>query len=249
MFSLTGGRLQCTFVEEFTGNQLDPESWVRQDTARTGFRLGRTCFSPTRNVVVGGGAARLSVTRSFLPFSCRTPGGSFATQYLGADISTWGKFSQTYGRFEARLRFPGFEGAGYHGGFWGNPQQLLYGAWPASGEIDIAEWWSVAPERVFPSLHYTGRTREDTGWSCVMTNPEAFHTYAVEWTRDRMSFIYDGRTCFTRSWAPTTLTAPAPFDKPFYLSLTFGEGWPLGPATSSTPFPATMVVDYVKAWQ
>jgi len=90
---------------------------------------------------VSGGNLRLAVTRE-APFTCANPYGDTTARYLGGGISTFGRFSQAYGRFEVRMKFPKYDGPGLHGGFWMNPQNRDYGIWPGSGEIDVAEWYS-----------------------------------------------------------------------------------------------------------
>lgn len=243
------GYWKCTFVDNFSGTTLNKAKWNYQDTSVTGFVLGRSCFRPGVNTRLAKGALRLSVTRKAEPFTCKSPYGNIQTRYLGADISTYGKFEQPYGRFQARLRYPTPYPAGYHGGFWLNPQDHAYGSWPLSGELDIAEWWSSTPTHVYPSLHYLGSSINDSGMNCIIGDPSKFHTYTMEWSLIDIKFFYDGKRCFTRALTPILLLGgPMPFDQRFYISLTFGEGGPVGPSTSKTPFPATMVVDYVKVW-
>ena len=48
---------------------------------------------------------------------------------------------QTYGRFDIRARFPEVTLPGSQGALWMTPYQNLYGLWPLSGEIDIAEFY------------------------------------------------------------------------------------------------------------
>ncbi|MDZ7835065.1 MAG: glycoside hydrolase family 16 protein [Alkalibacterium sp.] len=57
--------------------------------------------------------------------------------YTSGKVLTDGKFSQTYGRFEASMKLP--EGQGYWPAFWMMPQDDTYGGWAASGELDIME--------------------------------------------------------------------------------------------------------------
>lgn len=244
----TGGTWSCAFVDQFNGAALDTSKWVVQDTSRTGFYMGDTCFrNDGRQIRVRRGNLDLSVSRSSVPFTCQTPTGSFQTQFSGADLSTWGRFSQTYGRFEARIKLPSTTKPGLQGGFWLNPQKQTYGGWPNSGEIDVAEWWSHWPDHAYPSLHYPGRTGADTGWDCPIGRPDVFHTYAVEWSPTQMRFLYDGNTCFTRAWEPDApLSAPQPFDHAFYNSLTFAHNGLVDPDLS---YPQTMSVDYVKVWR
>lgn len=244
----SGGNWSCSFVDNFDGSSLDTNKWVAQNTALSGFFVGSTCFLPGEGYAVGSGELRLTLTKR-APFDCKTPWGSVPAEYVGGAVSTYSKFSQTYGRFEARMKFPSYTGAGLHGGFWMNPQVRTYGAWPASGEIDVAEWFSGLADKAYPSLHYTGRTTADTGWNCSIGAADVFHTFAVEWFSTHMDFYYDGKLCFSRSWYPTDVTPPAPFDHAFLPSLlaVAGQGW--NAPTAETPTTATTTVDYVKVWK
>lgn len=239
-----GSTWRCTFVDDFNGTSLNRTKWAVQQTAISGFRIGQTCFvDDDRQLQVRRGAAELTVSKSSRTFQC-SPG--FTTQYKGVDIGTWRRFSQTYGRFEARLKLPSATKAGYKGGFWMNPQEQAYGPWPGSGEVDIAEWWSSSPSYVYPSLHYGGSTNADTGRTCAIARADVYHVYAVEWDRAEMRFEVDGKVCFTRSWLPAPpLVAPQPFDQPFYMSLSAAADWVVDP---STTYPGKVTIDYVKAW-
>ncbi|KAA1428895.1 glycoside hydrolase family 16 protein [Nocardioides antri] len=248
-----GSRWSCTFVDNFGGNALNPDRWVVQETARTGFRTGRTCYTASsRNVSVRDGELHL-VADEGRWFTCRNPLRNFATRYTGGMVGTRGHFSQTFGRFEVRARYPGARTSGLHGGFWMYPLSHKYGAWPASGEIDVAEWWSSDPTLVLPSLHYTGRDHNhDSGWGCRVPDVSNYHTYAVEWLRTTMRFLIDDQRCFSRSWTPDSpLVAPQPFDHPFSMILNMGVGTSTGTnkVTSRTQFPGRYVVQYAKAWR
>ncbi|MEZ0581098.1 family 16 glycosylhydrolase [Nocardioides sp. MH1] len=243
----------CTFADAFDGTALDTDTWIVQDTRRTGFTVGKTCFtSSPDNVRVRDGHLIL-VAREGRTINCRSPKGFFSTRYTGGMVGTRGSFSQAYGRFEVRAELPAGGGPGLHGGFWMNPLDMAYGPWPASGEIDVAEWWSSDPTLVLPSLHYNGRDPQaDSGWGCRVTDQTAFHTYTLEWLRTVMRFSIDGDLCFARSWTPDApQQAPQPFDRPFSMILDMA----VGPATGTnkvswrTPFPGSLVVDYARAWR
>ena len=240
----------CTFVDTFDGLKLNPAKWAVQDTATTGFRVGDTCFKAGQGVTVGGGTLRLTVQRR-TPFTCTSLLGDLLGKatYTGGAVSSWGKFDQAYGRFEARMKFPAYTGPGLHGGFWMNPKFRDYGLWPASGEIDVAEFFSGVSQNIYPSLHYTGSTRNDSGFNCPVTRVDLFHTYAVEWSPTKMDFSYDGQVCFSRTWSPLDLLAPAPFDHPFVLALMASTGMGTNAPTSAVPTANVTQVDYVKVWK
>lgn len=242
-----GGTWSCTFVDNFNGTVLDTTKWVTADSSVSGFYMNGSCFNGT-GVTQAGGYLRLGVVRQAQ--TCTTPLGNLQTGYRGSGVSTFGKFSQTYGRFEARMKFPAYRAAGYHGGFRMNPQHRDYGLWPGSGEIDVAEWFSQTPDNVYPSLHYTGSVGLlDTAWNCTVRRPDLFHTYTLEWNAVGMDFYYDGVLCFSREWQATDLAKPAPFDKPFTVALIAASGGVTNAPTPATPFPATFVADYVKVWR
>ena len=248
-----GGRYRCTFEDDFSGSSLDTGKWVVQETALTGVSTGtRGCYiNDPSTVSVRGGVVRLTTRRAAMPFLCKSPYGSFWSTERSATIGSWGTFSQAYGRFEFRAKFPDHSGPGFGSGLWLYPQVQAYGTWPHSGEIDVAERFSGQPNQVYPSVHYAGEVwQESTGFNCMVSNPgKGFHRYAVEWTRTTMTFEYDGRTCFTHSWTPDApLRAPQPFDRPFYLVMTqvFGNGW--NAPTWRTPTIGQMQVDWVRAW-
>jgi beta-glucanase (GH16 family) len=243
----------CTFVDNFAGGALDSDKWIVQETRLTGFRSGRTCFTASpQNISVSDGLLHLTARETGW-FRCKNPIDSFTTRYTGGMVGTRTKFSQTYGRFEVRAQLPTARTSGIHGGFWMYPLHQTYGAWPSSGEIDVAEWWSSDPTLVLPSLHYDGRDPdEDSGWTCRVADPGPFHTYTAEWTRTVMRFFVDQQLCWSRSWTPDApLVAPQPFDHPFSLILNMGVGTSSGAnrITSKTPFPARYVVAYAKAWR
>jgi beta-glucanase (GH16 family) len=249
-----GSSWDCSFVDNFDGRELNPDKWITQQTEVTGFRSGLTCFTTAKkNLQVSQGTLKLVARNEKGKFLCQSPTGAFTTTFTGGMIGTRTKFSQTFGRFEVRAKLPTARRSGVHGGFWMFPLNLKYGTWPASGEIDIAEWWSNQPTVVMPSLHYNGRDPEtDSGWDCRVSTPSAYHTYALEWLPSGLKFFIDGELCFSRTPDPAApLVAPQPFDHPFSMILNMGVGPGIGnnAVSPSTPLPATYTVDYVKAWR
>ena len=250
-----GGTWQCTFDEEFDGTSLDPSKWQVLTSAATGLATGGACFvdSPD-NVAVGGGVLSLTVRKLAAPMTCpESYGRTISTSYTGGQVGTYGKFSQTYGRFAVRAKFPAAVVAGLQSSLW---------MWPVkspTGEIDIAEWYSRYPDRVIPYLHYAYTSSKITsanplsGTNVVTNNNflvkdvNAFHEYAVEWTASTITITVDGRVVLIDRVAAY---GTSPFNQPFFVALTacLGSGTnPFDP--QKTPLPATTQVDWVRAWK
>lgn len=254
-----GTAWRCSFSDDFTGSSLNRANWQPVTTATSGYHIGSDCYldSPT-SIAVGSGTLKLTTRRTTRPFTCSSPSGSYSSSYTSASLSSLGRYSQTYGRYEIRATFPATRTAGTHSAWWLWPESYSYGGWPWSGEIDIAEFYSQHADRAIPQVHYVPQQDQGIGarssYWCLMKNPSQFHTYTLEWTRTRLVVQYDGATCLDLALQPavsqagTPLAAGQPFDQPFTLALTQGIGAEGNAPTAGTTLPATMEVDYVRVW-
>lgn len=246
-----GYTFTCSWSDDFSGPSLDTSKWSPFDTSANGFTsASQECYRPdSRNLDVRNGALRMTVRRELFPVTCKTPGGSFKTRYTAGGVMSWSKFNQTYGRFDFRASFPAAS-VGLQSALWLYPQELTYGRWPASGEIDAAEYYGTYPDRVIPALHYATSLlgSQLSGLGCYMSDPQQFHTYTVVWTPDGLQFLQDGVLCWQQTPQADGLKSPAPFDQPFFLLLNQALGQGANLVTNSTRLPATMAVDYVRVW-
>jgi beta-glucanase (GH16 family) len=250
---ITGTEWTCTFADEFDGTVLDPDVWVAQTSALSGFGSHDDCYmDDPENVAVRDGRLELSVVRQPEPFTCVVPkrGGNYTTQYTSASVSTYQRWSQAFGRYEIRAKFPSSTQPGLQGSLWLWPDDATkYGPWPMSGEIDIAEVYSQYNDRAIPYIHYVTTGSDVTNNYCLLTVDD-WHTYTLEWTPSTLTIRYDGEVCVEHTIAPLVGAAPQPFDSPFMLALTEGlglKGNALDPS-APPPFPATLQVDYVRVW-
>lgn len=185
-----------------------------------------------------------------------------AEKYKGADgktrdftsarIKTLGKFSRTYGRFEARLKMP--YGQGLWPAFWMLGDDVNRVGWPACGEIDIMENIGREPSVNHGSIHgpgYVGGDGIEAHYtlSGKKSLADDFHTYAVEWDPDEVRFYVDDDLYATQSRANLRPGQKWVFDHPFFLLLNVAVGgdWP-GSPDGSTVFPQRMLVDYVRVY-
>lgn len=250
---------RCTFADGFTGKKLDRKKWHVVTTKASGYAINKDCyFDSNRNISVRNGTLRLTARKTSKPITCKSPAGSYASSYTAGSLSTVNIFKQARGQFEARIKFPGNTTPGTHSAWWLFPTSRAYGDWPWAGEIDIAEFYSQWSDRVVPQLHYV--PQDDAGvasrsnYYCMIKKPSDWHTYRLIWSETTITISYDGKTCLSYTLKPARaqsgalLAAGKPFDKPFTLNLTQGVGLGENAPTASTVFPATMVVDYARAW-
>lgn len=216
-----------TFDDEFNSPGIDTSKWVVEGPRQPNNPQEYACYSPG-SVSVSGGYLHLALQDT----SCSVGGGNY--QYTGAQISTSGLFSQTYGYYEARIYSPGSNGTIYNwGGFW-----LTGDNWPASGEIDVFEgfhgaagWHFMYPNGSTPIWQGGFQQGQDyTGW----------HIYAVDWEPGYIRYYYDGKLVGTITRGIVS--------SPMRLLLTYSTG-PLNNVGGPVSVPQTMKVDYVRAWK
>ena len=170
--------------------------------------------------------------------------------YTSARLKTAHKFSQAYGRFEARIQIP--RGQGIWPAFWMLGDDIDKTSWPNCGEIDIMENIGKEPATIHGTIHGPGYSG-DHGISSAFSLPpgqnfaDAFHRYAVEWAPDVIRFYVDDQLYATRTPADLPRDAKWVYDHPFFilLNVAVGGGWP-GDPDATTKFPQSMLVDYVE---
>ena len=102
-------------------------------------------------------------------------------------------------------------------------------------------------------MHDANGVDRPVGADCRVNGASrGFHTYAVEWLPEAgFEFLYDGVPCLTvPTWDPgPPLLAPQPFDQPYFMLLQLSLGYGGNAPSATTRFPATFVIDYVRAWK
>ena len=244
-----GSYWSCTFAEDFTGTTLDRSRWVPQTVFRAGSPGAWACYLDDPSVIsVHDDALHLTVRKLDQPMAC--PGNkNEQTSYVSGMVSTYRLFSQQYGRFEARIKNTAATVPGLHEAFWLWPDDRYSTAtWPAAGEIDISETYSRYPDLSIPFLHYTATDNGgpvpglNTAWDCVAHRGE-WNTYTLEWSADRIEILVNGKSCLVN-----TSGDPA-FQKPYIVALTQLLGVGGNAPDATTPFPATMSIDYLRVWK
>lgn len=169
--------------------------------------------------------------------------------YTSARIKTQGLFSQTYGRFEARIKTP--TGPGIWPAFWLLGDNITELGWPQCGEIDIMEQRGQQPAITHGSVHgpgYFGANAKTKSYGLMTGRFDTeFHIYAIEWGVDYIDFFIDDY--LYQRIQPSDLSGEWVFNKPFFIILNVAVGGNyVGYPTTATPFPQSMIVDYVRVY-
>lgn len=215
-----------TWHDEFDGTTVDLSKWTPDD--RNLHKNNELQHYRPDDVIVKDGILTLrSQIREFQ-----------GQPYTSGLIDSRGKFYQTYGRFESRMKVP--KGKGLWPAFWLLPEDAT---WPP--EIDIMEFLGHIGNVVHMTLHSPGgpggRTTQHKDFFGPFF-PKDYHTFAVEWEPEEMRFYVDGKQ---RAAYKEHLP-----DKPHFIifNMAVGGDWPGNPDDPKV-FPAKFEIDYVRVWQ
>lgn len=173
------------------------------------------------------------------------------SSYTSARLLTKGKFEQTYGRFEARMKLP--YGQGIWPAFWllgddNNGTEI----WPQIGEIDIMEYVGDEPTRMFGTVHGPGYSGgQSISKSLVLDNGRFdtdFHVFGIEWGPNYINYYVDDM--LYNQITPDDVPGEWVFnDGPFYIIINLAVGGALpGSPNAETNFPQRLLVDYVRVY-
>lgn len=173
-------------------------------------------------------------------------------------------YCQTYGRFEARIKFPYLVGS--FPAFWclgnslktqyaeGERWQKISGGWPSCGEIDIVEMMPGNSDKAKANLWDSSSTSQNpvslgTGTSSSY-DPSQWHIYAMEWTDQYIAMYLDDVEYKRYTWSsitPSKITAYTGDEKmKIILNLAVGAS---GGTPSSSTSQMKMYVDWVRIYE
>lgn len=169
-----------------------------------------------------------------------------------ARLLTKGKVTAQYGYIEGRIQMS--YGQGVWPAFWMLGTDIDTVKWPSCGEVDIME--NIGNERsiVHGTMHGPGYSGGNgIGAAYTLPNSQQFkdgyHTFAVRWRPDAISWDVDGTVYENRTTADIPGGTTWAFNKAFFiiLNLAIGGNWP-GYPDATTVFPQTLRVDYVRVY-
>lgn len=148
------------------------------------------------------------------------------------------KSEYKYGYFEARMKTT--SGRGVWPAFWLLPSDKQ---WPP--EIDVMEILGDKPHEVLMTNHWgtAESPHKDDSIFAGLEDPNGWHTYGVDWQPGIIDWYIDG---VRRKSVISEHVPSEPME--IILNLAIGGKLPGNP-DESTPFPATLEVDYVRVFQ
>lgn len=257
----------CSFGEEFNASELDRTKW----TPQTNFVNGRlysegppyayACYIDDPSVISqSNGTLKLTTRKMASNVPCPKSADSSKNipdvPYASGQVSTYARFNQEHGRFEARMKSPEISPDSptkLHEAFWLWPAvEAGESLFPATGEIDVSETYSEYPTLSVPFLHYnaTGPTPyngsnagvANTAWDCV-ANRGAWNTFTLEWDADKLQIWVNGTLCMVNT------SGSAMLNKKYIVALTSAMGRASTGYDGIDAGPKTLEVDYVHVWK
>jgi beta-glucanase (GH16 family) len=238
-----------TWSDEFEGDAINSSKWSF-DIGGKGWGNNELETYTSRNANAHLESGQLVITALKETF---TGPDKITRNYTSARLLTKKKFSQLYGRFEARIKIP--YGQGIWPAFWMLGDNIDAVHWPNCGEIDIMENIGREPSIVHGTFHGPGYSGEKGVGAAFSLPPgrkfaDDFHTFAVEWGPNVIRFYVDDSLYQSRTPADLPPGTTWVFDYPFFiiLNVAVGGGWPGNPDATTT-FPQHMLVDYVRVYK
>ncbi|MFT3748816.1 MAG: glycoside hydrolase family 16 protein [Agriterribacter sp.] len=173
-------------------------------------------------------------------------------EYTSACMITAGKHQWKYGKFELRVRID------IDAGVW--PAWWTLGIeknWPASGEIDIMEFYR---DTLLANILCLGINNSNE-WYTTKTGvrklggkawAQKFHTWRMDWTEEHVALYVDDsllNKVAVEKLVNKDGSGFNPFKQPHYMLLNLAIGGKNGGNPSHTAFPKRMEVDWVRVWQ
>lgn len=236
------GDWTLTFEDNFDGTGIDPKKWEASNS-----HFSKFFFYQKEKAVVDNGVLKLGAEKK--PVEGR--------EYISGQLTGFGKWAQSYGYFEARVKLPATRG--FWPAFWLMPDRDINGPtdqqsiWNRNStkwggmEFDILEHLSEwGPGRHNVAVHWDGYGDLHKAWGDTHVyygpTPDGWHNFGMLWEPGKLTWFIDGKK--TAEWEnPRVGSVPAHL----LLSLQLG-GWATKDIDLSK-INETFDIDYVRVWQ
>jgi beta-glucanase (GH16 family) len=227
---------QLVWQDEFT-NGIGPDWVFETGTGSGGWGNNELQYYRSQNATVQNG--QLVITARNESF-----GGM---NYTSARMKTQGRKSWKYGKIEARIAMPAFQGV--WPAFWMLGDNIGTAGWPACGEIDIMEHIN-AEQRTYGTIHWSDPNNNYASYGGnTAVGVTGFHVYTIEWTAASIKWFVDG-VQFHEANILNGVNGTSEFHNNQFLilNMAIGGNWP-GFTVNNGALPANMYVDYVRVYQ
>ncbi|MBI9073028.1 MAG: family 16 glycosylhydrolase [Melioribacteraceae bacterium] len=232
---------RLAWADEFNGTEINDSNWTHE-TGGHGWGNAEFQYYTDRedNSYVGNGRLTIKAIKE-------NYGGS---AYTSARLISKDKQEFQYGKIEAMIRLP--YGQGIWPAFWTLGNDISQVSWPKCGEIDIMEMVGGEGRDNIShgTVHWDDNGHASYGGNYTLSTgnfSEAFHLFSVIWDPQKIQWFVDDKLFNT---VDITAAHMDEFHKKHFilLNLAVGGNWP-GSPNSSTVFPQTMEIDYVRVYQ
>ena len=247
-----GSDYKLVWSDEFNGTALNTDNWT-YDLGNGGSNVGwgnnekEYYTNRTDNVYVSDGTLKITaLEQKFNKYN-----------YTSGRIKTAGKQTFKYGRMEARIKLPSSKVV--WPAFWmlGVDQKR----WPWCGEIDILEAWNTI-SFAQGAFHWNAGVGDDSPYDNKYVSGQLnasysrynwydktqWHIYAVEWDNEYIHYFVDDVEFYKVNISTADKKDEGMKSYYFLLNMAVGGNLP-GVAPDAGTLPATMEVDYVRAYQ
>jgi beta-glucanase (GH16 family) len=221
----------------------------------TGFvRNNELQWYQSQNAAVSGGLLTITAKREQVTNPNYNPNGSDwkttrqYAQYTSTSMTTSGKQSWKFGRFEMCGKIPITKG------MWPAWWTLgVSGEWPANGEIDIMEYYNG---KILANIAWATSTRWSAHWDSSTKAVDAtwatqYHLWRMDWDSTKIDLYVDDALMNTGNLSAmlNDTNGQSPFLQNAYMIVNLAIGGDNGGDPSSTTFPQQYLIDYIRVFQ
>lgn len=228
--------LALVWSDEFNTDGLpDPSKW--------GYDLGAGGWGNSEAEYYTNRKENASVSNGTLKIIAQKESYN-GSAYTSARLLTKDKYAFTFGKVEVKAKVP--SGLGTWPAVWMLGSNIGSIGWPACGEIDIMEHRGSELNKIFGTLHYTGRSGGNANGSTkeISNASTEFHIYALEWTPNSIKISVDNQV-----YHSVFNSSALPFNRDFFIIMNLAMGGnfagPIDPSFTS----ATLEIDYIRVYR